>query len=282
MDLYDKNEVPLANMFLDQYLMVTGDYDGLAMLPFYLVYRAVVRAKINLITSSPGTDTQHHTHSVTGDYQSYINLALDCTHRQPAVLYITHGLAGSGKSTLAKTISHQLGVVRIRSDVERKRLFCLPAIQRTGSGPESGIYTADVTRNTYEKLCMLGESVLKAGYSVIIDAGFLQQWQRCMFQQLARKLSVQFTILDLQVPIEELRRRVTDRWEKQKDPSEATIEILELQLNKHQPLTSAERCHRIVVESSSENLLEMIHKINAGRRRQLFSEHHSQLNHKRS
>jgi hypothetical protein len=127
---------------------------------------------------------------------------------------------------------------------------------------------------------MLGKKVLNAGYSVIIDAGFLQLWQRQMFRQLARERNVGFTILDLQAPIEELRQRITDRWKKHKDPSEATIEVLELQLSKHQPLTSEERCHRIVIESPGENTFEIMRKINASSRRQLFSDQNNQPDHK--
>ena len=277
MDLYDHGKPTLANIFLDQYLAVTGDYDGLAMLPFYLVYRALVRAKINLLTSARNsvTDVQHHSHLVRGNYQGYLDLALDFTARPPAVLYITHGLAGSGKSTLARQMAQRSGVVRIRSDVERKRMFGLAADQRTGSGPGSGIYTADATRDTYENLSMLAKKVLSAGYSVIIDAGFLQRWQRHMFQQLAEELDVEFAILELQAPVGELRRRVTDRWEKRRDASEATIEVLEMQLKQHQPLTSRERGHLIEIESSADSNLEFLNKIDTGRRLQQPSSSHS-------
>ena len=46
MDLADRARADLAHRFLDAYLERTGDYAGLAVLPFYLAYRAMVRAKI--------------------------------------------------------------------------------------------------------------------------------------------------------------------------------------------------------------------------------------------
>ncbi len=271
MDLSDKDEPAMANSFLDQYLTVTGDYDGLSILPFYLVYRALVRAKIDLLTSSGESITQHHTHSVTGDYQSYVDLALNYTRPPPAALYITHGLAGSGKSTLARTFAQELGAVRIRSDVERKRMFGLAAGQRTDAGLGTGIYSADATRATYTKLSRLGEKVLKAGYSVIIDAGFLQQWQRHIFQRLAQQLNVRFVIINLQAPLEVLRKRVRDRWHKRKDPSEASLEVLESQIINHQPLTAGELDHSIAVESTGKDYSTIVNKIIAIKPAQFMS-----------
>ncbi|MEJ2575700.1 MAG: hypothetical protein P8106_03175 [Gammaproteobacteria bacterium] len=46
MDLTRVGRVDLAHWFLDSYLQVSGDYEGLRVLRFYEVYRALVRAKI--------------------------------------------------------------------------------------------------------------------------------------------------------------------------------------------------------------------------------------------
>jgi len=51
MDLEDRGRRDLAWRFLGRYLEATGDYAGLAVLPFYLVYRALVRAKVHLLRS---------------------------------------------------------------------------------------------------------------------------------------------------------------------------------------------------------------------------------------
>ncbi len=49
MDLQDRRQPQLAQRFLNLYLEHTGDYCGLRVLPFYLTYRALVRAKVNAI-----------------------------------------------------------------------------------------------------------------------------------------------------------------------------------------------------------------------------------------
>ena len=46
MDLEDRGRPDLAHRFLNSYLEATGDYGLLVLLPFYLTYRATVRAKV--------------------------------------------------------------------------------------------------------------------------------------------------------------------------------------------------------------------------------------------
>ena len=46
MDLHDRNRPDLAARFLSAYLEETSDYEGLTVLPFYIVYRALVREKV--------------------------------------------------------------------------------------------------------------------------------------------------------------------------------------------------------------------------------------------
>lgn len=47
MDLQSRDRADLAHAFLNRYLEITGDYAGVRLLPFYSVYRALVRAKVD-------------------------------------------------------------------------------------------------------------------------------------------------------------------------------------------------------------------------------------------
>ena len=164
--------------------MHTGDYQSLQVLPYYLVYRALVRAKIDLLRFAQSVSKQQ-IQSLLCEYQSYIDLALRFAQPAETVLFITHGLAGSGKSTIAAQLVETLGAIRIRSDVERKRLAGLTARTDSGSGLLQGIYTAEATEKTYQHVASCAEQVIKAGFSTIVDAAFLQRWQREIFQELA-------------------------------------------------------------------------------------------------
>ena len=58
MDLQERGRTDLAYRFLDRYLQDSGDYEGLRVLRFYEVYRALVRAKIAAIRSGQADLTE--------------------------------------------------------------------------------------------------------------------------------------------------------------------------------------------------------------------------------
>jgi uncharacterized protein len=57
-----------------------------------------------------------------------VNIAGQCAQPPRPAVVITRGLAGSGKTTLSQALLEMIGAVRIRTDVERKRLHGLPAV----------------------------------------------------------------------------------------------------------------------------------------------------------
>jgi predicted kinase len=155
-------------------------------------------------------------------------------------LMITHGLSGSGKSTVATALLAATGAIRIRSDVERKRLFGLAPLQRSG---EQGIdiYTPEATRRTFERLAACARTALQAGYPVIVDAAFLRRDERLAFRALAAELRVPFSILHCDATEAQLRHRVAARSAGAADASEADLAVLERQFAHHEPLGGDER-----------------------------------------
>src|SRR5262249_34516588 len=174
------------------------------------------------------------------EFRGYLALAASATERPQPALLITHGVTGSGKTTRAQAVVDSIGAIRIRSDVERKRLAGLQAFARTSSAIEGGLYTRDRDRQTYERLADLAHVVVGAGYSTIVDAAFLQRWQRDLLKDVAVDLNVPFTIADCSAPEPVLRERVMKRLEHEHDASEATIDVLEHQLAHADPLSSEE------------------------------------------
>jgi predicted kinase len=155
-------------------------------------------------------------------------------------LLLMHGLSGSGKTTISQYLLEQLPAIRIRSDIERKRLHGLAGDARTGAGIEQGIYDRAAGERTYQQLATLAGAVLDAGHSVIVDAAFLQVMQREPFIELAHARAVPCFIIDCQAPQPELRRRIAARQHDMKDASEAGIAVLENQLRHYQPLEVSE------------------------------------------
>jgi aminoglycoside phosphotransferase family enzyme/predicted kinase len=247
MDLDEKGRPDISGLLLNGYLEQSGDYPGLGLLRFYQVYRAMVRAKVSAIRlGQPGVDPGIRA-SVMADLGAYLGLAESYTRPPRPGLLITCGLSGSGKSHHTRHLLMEAPLVRIRSDVERKRLAGLEIEADSGSGLESGIYDPEFSRRTYVHLSDLAGMILRAGFSVVVDATFLKRSQREWFQTLAEELGVPFGMLDFQAPEQILQERIRQRSEQGGDASEADLAVLQSQLESAEPLTDDERRAAITV-----------------------------------
>jgi aminoglycoside phosphotransferase family enzyme/predicted kinase len=245
----------LANRFLNSYLEATGDYAGVAVLPFYLCYRALVRAKVDALRlEQKNLSTQERAQALV-EFASYLELAL--TYIKPAnpALIIMRGMSASGKSTVSQQLLDATGMIRIRSDVERKRLFAVAVSEHAAADIDAGIYAAQASRQTYAKLLELASKVIAAGYSVIVDAAFLQAEQRQPFLQFAENSGVPVFILEVTAPAELLRQRISTR---KNDVSDAGLAVLEHQLANWQPLREEEKDKAIVLDTSSELQIDAV------------------------
>ena len=242
MDFRAHGRTDLAYEFLNGYLEASGDYGGADVLSFYLVYRALVRAKVAAIKRAQSASDDHGT-------ERYLATALDLTAPKAPLLVITHGLSGSGKSYVGSELVSRLPAIRVRSDVERKRLHGLEASARTGSGVGAGLYTAAASRRTYAALAEMADALLRNGEAALVDAAFLERRERLEFRQLAAANGAGFAILDCTASHRELERRIRSRARAGRDASEADLAVLEHQLRTAEPLDRAERRHAITVDT---------------------------------
>jgi hypothetical protein len=255
MDLQDRGEAPLAQRFLNGYLERSGDYDGLALLRLYLVYRALVRAKVAAIRLDQPDMGPAQRDDAEAEFARYLSLAEGYTRKPSPTLLLTRGLSGSGKTTLTQPLLERLPAIRIRSDVERKRLFGLLAEEDGHAAPAEGIYSAEATDKTYRRLLTLAEGMLAAGHSVIVDATFLKREQREPFRRLATQSGVGFAILDMRAPAETLRQRLRQR---KGDASDADLAVLAHQLEHYGPLDEYERRDEVAVDTGREVDIEAL------------------------
>jgi len=248
MDLQERGYPGLAHRFLNAYLQHTGDYAGFRLLRYYLVYRALVRAKVAVLRLAQVTSTLDEKNT-WHEYTAYMQLAARCAEARQPALIITHGLSGSGKSWCAGRLVEALGAVQIRSDIERKRLHDYSPIADSGSGIRSGIYTAAASARTYARLAELARDVISGGYPVIVDAAFLKFSERERFRVLAHTLAVPCVILHCEADNDTLRRRIRERSDAGRDPSEADTGVLESQFDSQEPLRAVERDRVIPVDT---------------------------------
>jgi len=165
-------------------------------------------------------------------------------------------LSGSGKSTISTLLLKKCRAIRLRSDIERKRLFGLNESDKTTSTIGDGIYTLNANTQTYQHLLTVGEQLLSAGYSVIIDAAFLKYNERHLFKIMAENIGVPFLIISCKANIATLEDRINSRLSKNNDPSEADINVLAQQRLKQEPLNENELLQTLVVDTEDPTLIE--------------------------
>jgi uncharacterized protein len=240
MDLADRGRGDFAHRFLDAYLERTGDYAGLAVLAFYLVYRALVRAKIACMRAAqltPGDDRS----ALVEECRGYLNLAARYAGPRRPALVITHGLAGCGKTTWTRALVEATGAIRVRTDIERKRLHGVAALARSGSAIGTGLYTTEATKRTYRRALALADDVIAAGRAAIVDGTFLERWQRDLFRERATALGVPFAMVAFAASDATLERRIVERAQRTTDASEADLAVLDAQRRAREPLADDER-----------------------------------------
>jgi len=270
MDFDARDRAGIAWRFLNGYLQHTGDYPGLSVLRFYLVYRAMVRAKVGCIRLDQQGITLDEREYELKNVQNYIDQAVKYTKSAGKTLLITHGLSGSGKTWVSQQLLENLGAVRIRSDVERKRLYELTIESETGSpvsapgSPlEGGMYSREKSSQTYLWLQFMAKKVLDAGFPVIIDAAFLKAQHRLQVQKFAKDNMVPFVILDFQADYATLKSRVDARWKEGKDVSDADSKVLEWQIKNQEHLDGDELRYAITIDTDAtvdiDDIMRKIH-----------------------
>lgn len=246
MDLHFHGRSDLASRMLNGYLALTGDYDGLDVFRYYLVQRALVRAKIALIDARQGGPGSE---SGVARACRYLAVAEDATRSSSPALVFTRGYSGCGKSTLSAALAEAAGTITIRSDVERKRLHGMAPTDRAGQEPDTGIYAAQAGFMTYQCLLDLARAIMTAGFVPVVDAAFLRREQRLPFQELARRSGARFLILDVHAQTDTLRARLERRQAAGKDASDAGPAILSRQLDACDPLTEEERAVALPIDT---------------------------------
>lgn len=212
MDLAAQGRWDLAFRLLNGWLDATGDHEALPLLRHAAVQRALVRALAEQM--------RHPRRAGAG--RIYLDNAREWTLPAQPQLTIMHGLPGSGKTFVSQQLLERQRAIRLRSDVERKRLFGIaPQASSRASGLD--IYTPEASARTYGRLLELAQAALGAGFPVILDAAFLQRDRREQARALARSLAVPFSIVSCEAPHQLLQSRLRAR---RGDASEADASVL--------------------------------------------------------
>lgn len=251
MDLAWRGRADFAARLLNRYLESTGDYAGLAVLPYYRVHRALVRAKVMLLRSRQRGIAKGARERYRKEGHAYLAFASQCMRPGHAALVVTHGYSGSGKTTLCRLLVEILGAVQIRSDIERKRLHVGPGYPGAATPCWPMLYGAAATRRTYRRLHSLAKEITGAGWPVLVDATCLMAAQRASFRALAREMMVPCFLFDVRADQATAAGRIVSRKDEGLDASDADVAVLERQIAEGEPLTPAEAASAIVIDSAA-------------------------------
>ena len=242
MDLHAHGLPKLAHRLVNGYLQACGDYEGVRLLRYDLIYRALVRAKVGLMRAAqlPAEPAARERAAAL----RYLDLARQFSVAGGAVCMITHGFSGSGKTTLSQGLLEACGAIRVRADVERKRLAGLGALASSHSPVGGGIYNEAMSHATYAQLLAAGRAVLESGWPVILDATYLRRAQRDGARRMAAACGAPLVVLDCVADAttlaERVRLRVHQRARRGGDASEADAQVLAAQMQSAQPLQADE------------------------------------------
>lgn len=248
MDIAAHGGGDLASVCLSRYLEVTGDYEGLRLLPFYAVYRALVRAKIDALAAQ--VHDAAGARALRARLADRLAIADRLSEQRRPALVIMHGVTACGKSWLSERLVPTLQAVRVRSDLERKRLAGVPPLTRRTSGVGEGPYAEIPTVRTYERLRECAAHALAAGFNVVVDAAFLRTADRDTFAALACARQSDFLIVSCEADRATLDSRLVTRAQVNLDPSEADRAVLEHQLATREPLAAHEQAHAVRVDTN--------------------------------
>ncbi|GAB1541757.1 bifunctional aminoglycoside phosphotransferase/ATP-binding protein [Scytonema sp. NUACC21] len=234
MDLEAQQRIDLSNAYLNTYLEMTGDWEGLQVLPIYLSRQSYVRAKVTSFLLDDPSVPPEVKEEVTKTAATYYKLAWDYTKPRQGQVILMSGVSGSGKSTTARYLARHLGAIHIRSDAVRKHLAGIPLSERGGDD----VYTAEMTQKTYARLLELGILLATQGYTVILDAKYDRQQFRSQVLAQAQEHQLPIQIIQCTAPLEVLQKRLSERTG---DIADATPDLLASQIQQSEPFTEKEK-----------------------------------------
>ncbi len=152
MDLAVHGRTDLRREALQAWLETSGDFEAVALLPYFELYRALVRAKVAALRGQQARNAAAGATGAATLAHQYLDWAVSQIGRPRPRLVVMVGLSGSGKTWLARRIAARCGALIVRSDIERKRLAGLQPLDTSASAPDAGIYSREFNARTYERL----------------------------------------------------------------------------------------------------------------------------------
>jgi predicted kinase len=215
MDLEFRGHRDLAERFLLDYLAAAADPAPVSLIDHYIAYRAMVRAKVDVIRLAQGEVTArpraHH----------HLDIGLRHLERSRIRLALVGGLPGTGKTTLAKALAAETGAVAISSDTVRGQLRDTGAVTGEIGVFGKGAYNAEAKAAVYREMLARARSFLGQGIPVVMDASWNSATERDHAAEMAAELAADVIEICCECPQSEAARRIRHRRGSDSDATEA-------------------------------------------------------------
>ena len=223
MDLTRLRAGSLSVALVDSYREAGGDCGDDALLAFFAVHRALVRAKVQFVRAAQHPPDSEVQISAMARGRAFLGLAerFAWRARGPGVLVIC-GVPACGKSYLAREFSRTSGFAVLSADVVRKELAGLDPHERA----PAEAYRPEFNRLTYAELGTRAAIQVRHDGGVLVDATFRLREDRDAFRQSAAG-ALPTVFVECVVPAEVLAARAAARDRDPARVSDATADIVE-------------------------------------------------------
>jgi aminoglycoside phosphotransferase family enzyme/predicted kinase len=221
----------VGDAIIKHYRERSGDQPGAELLSFYKCYRACVRAKVWALRAEQLDGDARQT--ALESAARYLRLA-DRYRAQlgSPLMLVVRGLTGTGKSTLAAAVAGSLGIELLQTDAIRRELFGPSA---SPADYDAAIYEPQNRARVYDEMFRRAESLLAAGFSVVLDGTFLAADARSRAVALADRYRACPLLVRCHCPDELAAERIESRLATGRSISESRPNILARQKQADEP-----------------------------------------------
>jgi len=228
MDLDFNGYYGFSKFFVSEMSKAINDNSLYDVLDFYKCYRAYVRGKVESIKALEPEVPSKERALARKQAVSYFKQALKyALFGSSPVIIVTFGIIGSGKSTIAELLSEELSCEIVSSDMVRKNISGIPGTERKYEKYDSGIYSKDITEQTYCELLDRAEAITKGGKIVILDASFSKRKWREFLVERSESLDTTLYFLQALASKDLIEQRLLYRERQETSVSDGRLEILD-------------------------------------------------------
>jgi aminoglycoside phosphotransferase family enzyme/predicted kinase len=248
MDLTALGGERFARELVEDYRAAGGDCGDDALLSYFAIHRALVRAKVLLVRAGqyPGRSTARadaatHAHELLALAERFAWRA-----RLPLVIMIC-GVPGSGKSYLGHGLADAARLPMLSSDVVRKRLA---GVKATATMPQER-YSSEYNHATYAELGRCAAQAVADHGGAIIDATFRHREDRDAFAASFAGATPRLFV-ECVAPAEVLERRAARRDRDTRRVSDATLDVVRRERTSFEPLEEVPADMHITLRTDRE------------------------------